>query len=427
MQMTRTLLTALAALVLTAACTCKGEDYKGLFGQIRVADTRALEQTAGADETQAPNGVTFTTPAAWSSEIASTRAEAPDWVSIAPDHGDAAGTYTVRIALETNPFEEARSATITILSGDSQFEIRVTQTGTDNPIIPYSNRITGIELHHALTWDAPGSVPEEEWLATIGFQYDDAGRVVLIGMDETPENLANNIEQLFTFAYAERQIELRANDDQGSDLSYTVVLDAAGRAVEARADGGTEHWSFGYDGAGYCERIEYDGTDYTPGIESIGCGWSSGNLTALDAFDSQGGKVPEYSYAFDYQMQTTNRPEAVNLDLNALLFNVCPDFEDGEFPMGAMLSGIGRLGRRSANLTASCKDETDYGMEKLHDGTVRSYKILDERIEWTQQADGQVTQATLTRTVQQVRSKNGTKVVVENGGFTEVDIYKIRY
>lgn len=121
---------AFIAAALLASCSDKDNDYSGDFGQIKVPDTRQLEQTAGSDDTQAAQGVTFTTEGPWTSTIAQTRAEAPDWISVSPDHGDAAGTYTLKITLESNGSEESRSATIVITCGSSKIEISVTQEGT---------------------------------------------------------------------------------------------------------------------------------------------------------------------------------------------------------------------------------------------------------------------------------------------------------
>ena len=87
---------AFIAAALFASCS-DDKDYSGDFGQIKVPDTRQLEQTVSADDTQSARGVTFTTEGAWTSTIAETRAEAPAWISISPDRGDAAGSYTLKI------------------------------------------------------------------------------------------------------------------------------------------------------------------------------------------------------------------------------------------------------------------------------------------------------------------------------------------
>ena len=65
---------AFIAAALLASCS-DDKDYSGDFGQIKVPDTRQLEQTVSADDTQSARGVTFTTEGAWTSTIAETRAE----------------------------------------------------------------------------------------------------------------------------------------------------------------------------------------------------------------------------------------------------------------------------------------------------------------------------------------------------------------
>ena len=124
---------AFIAAALLASCS-DDKDYSGDFGQIKVPDTRQLEQTVSADDTQSARGVTFTTEGAWTSTIAETRAEAPVWISISPDRGDAAGSYTLKITLEPNTSGASRTATIVITCGTSKIEITVTQEGADDPI-----------------------------------------------------------------------------------------------------------------------------------------------------------------------------------------------------------------------------------------------------------------------------------------------------
>ena len=61
---------AFMAAALLASCSDSDEGYSGDFGQIKVPDTRQLEQTVTADDTQAARGVTFTPEGAWTSTIA---------------------------------------------------------------------------------------------------------------------------------------------------------------------------------------------------------------------------------------------------------------------------------------------------------------------------------------------------------------------
>ena len=50
--------------------------------------------------------------------------------------------------------------------------------------------------------------------------------------------------------------------------------------------------------------------------------------------------------------------------------------------MGSVLSGIGRLGNRSAHLTNTNPDESEFVVEQLPDGSFISFRTLDERSEW---------------------------------------------
>jgi hypothetical protein len=113
---------------------------------ITVADNDALMQEVFADAQTGKSGVSFTTAAAWSSEIAfennaitgaaagsqqmRAAAAAPGWISISPDYGDKAGDYTVVITLLPNTTGANRTATITITCADSEISISVTQKGT---------------------------------------------------------------------------------------------------------------------------------------------------------------------------------------------------------------------------------------------------------------------------------------------------------
>jgi len=99
-----------------------------------VENETALTQTSFADETSGKSGVTFVTNGAWTSTITegttkSTKSGTTSWVSITPDHGNSAGTYTIIISLEPNTTGKARSATITISCNGMDITIAVTQKG----------------------------------------------------------------------------------------------------------------------------------------------------------------------------------------------------------------------------------------------------------------------------------------------------------
>lgn len=181
---------AFIATVLLASCS-EDTDYSADFGQIKVPDTRQLEQTVSADDTQGTGGVTFTTEAAWSSAITATRAGAPDWISISPDHGDAAGVYTLKIMLRPNDTEAARTAKIVITCGTSKIEIIVTQEATtknpDEPDLPATDRLRKIVWRET-------STDREQLTGT--FEYDAAGRLTKYVENELWES--NDQQEWFT-------------------------------------------------------------------------------------------------------------------------------------------------------------------------------------------------------------------------------------
>jgi len=110
--------------------------------EITVENEVALSQTVYADRTSGTSGVTIFTSGAWSSAITegsvkSTKAGTATWASINPDHGNAAGTYTIVISLEPNATGEDRAATITITCNGEKITITVTQKGTKEDGEPY--------------------------------------------------------------------------------------------------------------------------------------------------------------------------------------------------------------------------------------------------------------------------------------------------
>lgn len=415
---------AFIATALLASCSDKGDDHSGDFGQIKVPDTRQLEQTVTADDTQTARGVTFTTEGAWTSSIAETRAGAPSWISISPDHGDAAGSYTLKITLQPNESKESRTAKIVITCGTSKIEITVTQEGTDNPIEPMPvNRITRIENYWRTIRNSGDSEPER-WTWTSHFAYDDAGRLTSYEWDDSPENTANAMDEVLRISYPDaKTLKLSAETTESPEKeSYTVTLDDAGRAVAARSDDGPERWTFAYDGNGCCKECTYEG-DETHYYPRTVCRWSGNDLTGLDIYREQG---LDFSYEFEYHTDLSNTPALCNLDLNALLFDVCPDIEDADFFMGSVLSGIGRLGNRSAHLTNSYPDESEFSVEPLPDGSIISFRALNERIEW-KQVDGRITEVIWSQEVECFQKKDGKETVIPERGYKETETHRIFY
>ena len=139
----------LGAFVLCAAIAagCGGNDDPDPEPQpdpIKVENETALTQTVYADQTDGKSDVTIVTTGAWTSTITegaakSTKAGTPSWVSINPDHGNAARTYAIVISLEPNATGADRTATVTITCNGMDISITVTQKGTkedDKPYVP---------------------------------------------------------------------------------------------------------------------------------------------------------------------------------------------------------------------------------------------------------------------------------------------------
>jgi hypothetical protein len=112
--------------------------------EISVSDEKSLTQEVSADNERG-SSVGFTTKGAWTSSVSTSLKatdDASDWVSILPEHGAAAGNYSIEISLAPNMTGADRMAVITITCGDDKMVIRVTQKSiAENPI----------ELHSPIT------------------------------------------------------------------------------------------------------------------------------------------------------------------------------------------------------------------------------------------------------------------------------------
>ena len=94
--------------------------------------------------------------------------------------------------------------------------------------------------------------------------------------------------------------------------------------------------------------------------------------------------------------------------------------------MGSVLSGIGRLGNRSAHLTNTNPDESEFSVEPLPDGSFISFRVLNERIEW-KQVGGRVTEAIWIQEAECFQNKDGKETVNPERGYTEIETHQIFY
>lgn len=126
----KTFLGILMVTLALAACSNKKESPKD---SIEITSGSAA-QTIYADQTSVNNGqgITFKTSGPWYSEIReiSRTATQLDWISLSQTSGDAAGEYTIQIALGLNNSGKDRKAEIRIICGQSVITVSVEQKGT---------------------------------------------------------------------------------------------------------------------------------------------------------------------------------------------------------------------------------------------------------------------------------------------------------
>lgn len=416
---------AFMAAALLASCS-DNKDYSGDFGQIKVPDTRQLEQTAGSDDTQAAKGVTFTTEGAWTSTITATRAEAPYWIAISPDHGDAAGTYTLRITLQPNTTAENREARITITCGTSKIEIVITQKGSDTPEDPDEPSVDPTpqsKWHLTRIDNETVDIYGNRDMIPFRFEYDKNMRLTKITLGETEISG-------YTLSYPDAQtIKIENLPVTNYREFYTVTLDDKGRAAEVAIKYNEmttrELWqTFAYDASGYCRESKLYNSNNSF-YRKMKFTWKGGNLTAANCFDAENNPDTEDDYTVRYTGYKNDVKE-VNLDLNAL-FGAIPSSDDYE-GCSVPLALIDRLGLRSANLTENdLMGRYDYD-GKLEGEWLETMKTTYEPIVWTIDAQGRPAKAVSARIITPVKIHQTTGEVVPTGeGKRSTDTYEFHY
>lgn len=376
---------AFMATALLASCSDKGDDHSGDFGQIKVPDTRQLEQTVTADDTQAAQGVTFTTEGAWTSSIAETRAGAPSWITISPDHGDAAGSYTLKITLQPNDSKESRTAKIVITCGTSKIEITVTQEGTgesggddDEPSVRQPNgRLAKITLK---------TNGKADGVITIG--YDTEGRIVSYKDTDADGSPYNDISMVYTSN--SKMLLTQTYYDKGTPETYEVECTGTFTSGFSRIDyatetrqGQTRYLEYTYDNNEYLiKATEQYGSEYEAitryAYEDTGLPGAQ-NLTGITwGIDSQTFQYNEK----DPQTDRTN-------DTNIRLFNaynkgqgIAPELLLVEEPNELLALGFnGRQSRFMPGHVKSSFSGTEYRQEVAYKYTVPADWKIGEQID----------------------------------------------
>ena len=199
-----------------AACSNEEETTGGKDVQLAEGTPDKIEVYAD-DKGETVNegkGVTFTTTGAWRATVnpvmksaVTKAAEDTQWVKVVPDHGDAAGTYTIQIVLGVNATGEDRSATISITCGETVITITVEQKGTTEdgkvpeegtaPAVPattYPHLVSKIEFAYI-----PSRLEysqKEELKRTYEFEYDGENRIS--GYSMRKYDYSGNLDQEMT-------------------------------------------------------------------------------------------------------------------------------------------------------------------------------------------------------------------------------------
>jgi hypothetical protein len=142
------LLSLLLAVALFNDCDRKDD----ISDPIAIDDHQVLTQIVYADELHGQSVINFVTTGTWIASISeqSHPDKKPTWISINPDNGGEAGSYTMSIDLEPNLTGTERTAIITISCEQKKVEISVTQKATKKNGEVYEKMIT-FHVFHCIT------------------------------------------------------------------------------------------------------------------------------------------------------------------------------------------------------------------------------------------------------------------------------------
>ncbi len=217
------------------ACTDDDNNVGSYTDEIVVppAQQEYLSQEISASATEG-SGVTFTTAGAWTSAINAVRSGEVDWISITPDHGDTAGTYTISITLVPNETGEERKAEIVITCGETKIVITIVQSASDEPsqggdepsqndnTIMY-NDFPGPKIKTLKQYSLTADGELNKLLSTWSFKYEDS-RELLTEVTQRWSDGEYDYEK-FTFHYpasTNAPLIMKCDDwyDDGSGLNY---------------------------------------------------------------------------------------------------------------------------------------------------------------------------------------------------------------
>ena len=323
---------AIAALLIMVSC----DQIIGGDGQLIIDPVKdaLLEQTVGS-ETLSAEGVSFTTTGAWTSQVVpSTKGSQPMWVSITPDHGDEAGTYTISISLEANDTGEDRKADIIITCGNQKITITITQVATED--VPAGGEEDDSkpslkcvsQIDYLYTDKAYEGSNNEHY--TLTYRYDEKNRVVRLE-ELCDSDDSYDYERWYEFDYTisdlvavSKTYKSGGDDSHRSDAEFDVSFEN-GRAKEAvlRSEyedlGYTSKYTFAYDNYGYLVEMASHSKDL--GVTGhAGFRYTDGLLSAI--VDGGNETMPLDVESF-YPNRYPN--DKSNVDMNIFLINGTPE------------------------------------------------------------------------------------------------------
>lgn len=299
--------------MLTAASFIACGDDKGKEGEngIQLAPGVSKNISLHADETLAAAKVSFTARGPWRAALADSRAGV-DWITVTPDHGDAAGAYTVEITTGVNTSGADRKATLTITCGSAEVRIAIEQKATtaegeipgqepEDPAPAERMLVSKVESF----FEKSGSER-----VTMEFTYDDRNR--LTAMKETSFYGSSSEIYTVTYEYGDGTIRIATTfsypDGETEDFtkSYTAYLNEKGLVTRTERPGEEHATTYTYDSEDRLIRVEQPG-------EWMEILWENGNVVRT-RYCGNGGTEPTEVTDFTYYEEMENRE---NIDLHS--------------------------------------------------------------------------------------------------------------
>lgn len=289
---------AILSLMGAIAFIACSDDNGGEEGKdIQLAPGTSKDYTIFADETSGTpsEGISFTTTGPWRATVAETRAdvsEGSSWVTVSPDHGDAAGDYTITIALEVNTTGKDRRATVMIECGGTKITITVEQKGTteegeipddsDEPAVPARQLISEMKFYSKKN-------PDKSY-SNIKLTYDDQNRITKWQEESMDEGYRD--ARTITFEYGGDVVHISSDassDDPDDPNTYTAYLNKNGFVTRTEGPG-RDATTYEYDSENRLVRM-VQATEWQEYV------WKDGNLTEIKYGNDDGEtNVTRYTY-----------------------------------------------------------------------------------------------------------------------------------